>query len=541
VRSLRESTASLLSVAFIPLFGLLVVARGRNADWDFRNYHWYNPYAWLTGRRGFDVAVAHHATYYNPLPDVPAYLGAQVLPGWAVAFLLGCVHALNLVLVYRIARHALDAQANTGAEWIALALAVAGTTGGMALVLVGNPSNDLTVSVLVLFALLTIVRGESNASRDSFVRFVLAGLLCGSAIGLKLTMAPFAFGLAAGVLAMRAPLRVRLARTTALGVGGVIGALAFGGAWAFALWRETGNPFFPYFNDLIGSPLILEASYRDERFLPHGFVQTLLYPFIFAMDGMRVNDFPFRDVKIALAYALVPLALVWYAVRQPRWPLCGASVDARTLSAASGRRAITPTMQLLFVFAIVSYVAWVAVFGVYRYIVTLEMLAPLLIALALSLVIANQTMRALALAALWVIAVVGTDWRTVGFGTVSGGWRGGYVDVSYPPLADPTRTLVVMAGIDPMGYVVPSFPPQVAFVRIDGWLDSPQSHSVFGDQMRARIDAHKGPIFGMFAEHERDRAIAAFDADGLVPATSECDTITSNVGEPLQWCALKRK
>ena len=529
MRWLRESPASLLAAALVPLFGLLVVVRGRNADWDFRNYHWYNPYAWLTGRRDIDVAVAHHATYYNPLPDVPVYLAAQVLPGWGVAFLLGCVHGLNLLLVYRIARHALGAQPHTRTEWVALALAVAGTTGGMALVLVGNASNDLTVSLFVLLALLAIVRHDAirPAPRGDLARFVVAGLVCGSAIGLKLTMAPFAFGLAAGVFAMRAPLRTRLVRTTMLGVGGIAGVLAFGGAWAYELWRETGNPFFPYFNDWIGSPLILNASYRDERFLPHG-VETLFYPLVFALDGSRVNDFPFRDVKVALAYAVVPLALLWNVATRPATPV----VD--------DKRKLTPTLQLMFVFALVSYVVWMSVFGVYRYIVTLEMLAPLLIALALVPCVANETVRVLALATLWVVAAIGTDWKTVGIGTVSGGWRGGYVDVAHPPVAEPARTLVVMAGLEPMGYVVPSFPPQVAFVRIDGWLDSPQSHSRLGERMRQRIDAHDGPIYGMFSDSEAERATAAFDADGLVVA-GDCETIRSNVGDPLQWCALKRK
>ena len=44
---------------------------GQSTSWDLRNYHWYNPYALLTGRMGFDAAVAHHATYYNPLIDLP--------------------------------------------------------------------------------------------------------------------------------------------------------------------------------------------------------------------------------------------------------------------------------------------------------------------------------------------------------------------------------------------------------------------------------------------------------------------------------------
>ena len=52
-------------------FAVFVLVRGKDVSWDVRNYHWYNPYALLTGRRGFDVAVAQHATYYNPMVDVP--------------------------------------------------------------------------------------------------------------------------------------------------------------------------------------------------------------------------------------------------------------------------------------------------------------------------------------------------------------------------------------------------------------------------------------------------------------------------------------
>ena len=107
----RVHAPAILACAFVPLFGLLIVVRGHDADWDFLNYHWYNAYAWLTDRRGFDVAVAHHATYYNPLADVPVYLAARMFPAWLVVFLLGSVHGLNLLLLYRLARVALPAEA----------------------------------------------------------------------------------------------------------------------------------------------------------------------------------------------------------------------------------------------------------------------------------------------------------------------------------------------------------------------------------------------------------------------------------------------
>jgi hypothetical protein len=144
-----------------------------------------------------------------------------------------------------------------------------------------------------------------------------------------------------------------------------------------------------------------------------------------------------------------------------------------------------------------------------------------------------------ALAALWAVALLGTGWREIA--SIGGHWRGAYVEVHVPPIADPTHTLAVMAGIEPMGYIVPAFPPEIAFLRIDGWLDTPSSHSAFGDRMRARIDAHDGPIFGVFIERERNRALAAFAADGLVLAERDCATIRANVGQPLLWCSLQRK
>ncbi len=511
-----RSLASALAWALVPMFGLISLLHGRDVGWDFRNYHWYNPYAWLNGRSGFDVAVAHHATYYNPLADVPVFVAAHYLPTWLVGFAIGCVHGLNLVLLYRLARAAIGAQSASREDWLALALAVVGTTGGMALILVGNSSNDMTMTLFVLASLLLIVRVDGIAT-DAW-RFGAAGLVCGMAVGLKLTMAPFAIGLAIGVLTLAAPLRVRLQRIVMLGAGGFAGAALFGGAWAYSLWQQTGNPFFPYFNDVIGSPLILDASYRDERFLPHGFLETLAYPFVFSLDGMRVNDVPFRDVKIAIAYAIVPLSVAW---------------------ALFTRRTVTQPARLLFVMALVSYAVWVSMFGVYRYVLSLEMLAPLLIALALSLVPLTARVRYTTLAVLALLAIVCTGWRWIPIGGV--GWRGGYVDVALPSIADPDHTLVVMAGLEPMGYLVPAFPRQIPFLRIDGWLDAPSSHSPYGDRMRARIDAHEGPIFGMFVEHERERAVAAFAADGLMLASADCATIRSNIGEPLQWCALQRK
>ncbi|MGZ3274643.1 MAG: hypothetical protein ACXU8Z_12840, partial [Caulobacteraceae bacterium] len=63
-----------------PLFAVAAVALGKEAAWDFLNYHRYVPYALLHNRLGFDLAVGHAATYYNPLLDVPVFLISEHAP-----------------------------------------------------------------------------------------------------------------------------------------------------------------------------------------------------------------------------------------------------------------------------------------------------------------------------------------------------------------------------------------------------------------------------------------------------------------------------
>ena len=84
-----------------------VVWMGKDTSWDFRNYHWYIPYAWLNGRMGIDIAVAHQASYYNPFLDIPFYLLATHTPSWFSLAVLGAVQGANVVPLYIIARQSL--------------------------------------------------------------------------------------------------------------------------------------------------------------------------------------------------------------------------------------------------------------------------------------------------------------------------------------------------------------------------------------------------------------------------------------------------
>src|SRR5437016_4086005 len=103
-RSGRTALEWLFLGSVILGWAIMVAMRGKDMSWDFRNYHWYIPYAFLNGRLGFDVAVAHQATYYNPLLDVPFYWLATHVHAWLALGILGAVQGANVVPIHAMTR-----------------------------------------------------------------------------------------------------------------------------------------------------------------------------------------------------------------------------------------------------------------------------------------------------------------------------------------------------------------------------------------------------------------------------------------------------
>src|ERR1700743_1180846 len=131
----------------ILFWGAFVIVLGKDTSWDFRNYHWYAPYAFLNNRMGFDVVVAHQASYYNPFLDIPFYLLATHTHAWIALGVMGMVQGANVVPLYLIGP---EGFAITDRKLAAGALAVAGEFGALTLTEFGTTYYDNVMSVLVL-------------------------------------------------------------------------------------------------------------------------------------------------------------------------------------------------------------------------------------------------------------------------------------------------------------------------------------------------------------------------------------------------------
>src|SRR5215472_8436636 len=351
-------------------WSFFVVALGKDTSWDFRNYHWYIPYAFLNGRLGFDVAVAHQATYYNPLLDIPFYWLATHTRSWLALGVLGAVQGLNVIPLYILARETLALEEK---KLAAGALALLGTSGALTVSLYGTTYYDNVMSVFVLSALALVVVKRETLRQGPLLTAALiagmAGVLCGMAVGLKLPEAPFALGFAAALLVLGGDVRHLATRLVAGGIGGALGAMLFAAYWMLKMDHLTGNPLFPYFNEYFKSTLALAAPYRDLRFVPTHFWREVLFPILFSVDWHVADDLGFQDIRVGIAYVLVIAStLLWFLGRRAKTPLVEPD-------------AVWP----LFAFAAASYLMWLKIFAIYRHILLIEMLAPLLIVASLGL------------------------------------------------------------------------------------------------------------------------------------------------------------
>ena len=504
----------LLLVVVPLLFAAAAVALGKEAGWDFLNYHWYVSYALLNGRVGFDLAVAHHATYYNPLMDVPLYLIAQHAPAWCAGAYLGFLYGVAVALIAAIADQVLRFADPRWQRGMVVLVTASGALGAGAMSGLGNSANDVPASIGMLLAVLIVLR-HGRTPRTLW----LAGLCCGLSVGLKLTTGLYAIALALTTLLTAPNWRASMVRTLTLSLGMATSFLITAGFWMWRMWRFSGNPLFPYFNDWFQSPLLTHASFRDTSFIPGEGWEVLAFPFLFTANSMRVAEWLFRDERIVFAYVLVPIALLMLGMK-------GQDSAAPVRVAAA---------RWLLVFWSLAYIIWLFAFSIYRYAIPLEMLAPLLITASVLLwPVALRWRLSTVLVLLMLLQV------TMEFVPGRLPWGKRYVELEVPPLADAAQSMVLMTGIWASAYVIPAFPASVPFLRIDGWLIRSSDHtSGMALEMRRRVVAHKGPLYVLFSPLERDRAIAAL-SDYELQMGEDCRPVTSNLNNLLTLCDLRR-
>jgi len=482
-------------------FGGAALWLGQSNNWDLRNYHWYDGWAWLSGRGAQDIAAAQAQTWFNPTLPALLYLLLSTLSPWLGTFVLGAVQGLNLLPLHRIAVQLLPPALLQQRRWLALLVAVVGATGATQRGELGAGFGDNLVSLPLLCAIALLL-----SPRIGNVRIAAAGALIGLAVGLKLTAAPIASGIVLAAPLLFAARGPAWRQWLLLAGCALAGFLVVNGHWMWQLWREFGNPLFPQFAAFFGGDFVAPAELRDTRWLPHSALEWLFYPLVWADEPRRVSELWFLDLRLPMLFLALLALPLWRrraraALPQPR------ALDFVVLAVA------------------LSYLLWLALFGYYRYLVVLEMLAPLLLAMALLAV----PRRIGVAAACVVLVVVGLATRPPRWGRLAH-YGDHYVEVTLPARALAANTLVVFGSREPLSFLAPAFPDGTRFVRIVGnVLGPPLPEWALDRAVNERLQRHDGPLLLLASDTKEPSLREALQRHGLAVASDACDRVDSNL------------
>ena len=464
---------------------VLSVLHGQDASWDLKNYHLYNAWAMLHDRAGRDLTAAGMQSFFNPWLELPYYLlGSGLLERWprTLAAMQGLWYGLLLFLLASIAMRLARLQGRSPG-WPELIAVIIGASGTMAVSQAGLSSNEVLLACLVLAGLLQLLALYDATTQHAWRTALLAGFCCGLAAGLKPTAVVYPPAMALALIFSLRP-RADALRLAVLYAAGC--ALAFAisyGWWGWHLFRLTGNPIFPLFNQVFQSDWIGAASGTDLRFRPRNLTQWLFYPFYWLKKNQGlVTELSFADPR----YALTMLALLIIALRS----LFRSSI-VKPITASRGS-----PLALLAWFVTIAYALWLVLFAILRYAVPLEVLSGILVLNAVYVLAelrANQALRGRI--AVWVVAVLllplaactrYPDWGHARYATSA---------FEVHPTAVEPDSMVVFVGM-PTAYLAAFFPhaENLEFVGLSWFTDSARGHRLW-DMTRTRITAHQGPLY----------------------------------------------
>jgi hypothetical protein len=428
--TLVVTLGSLLAGALFALYA------GEDINWDWQNYHEYAGFALLNGRFDVDVAPGGFQSYLNPLVYVLPYAARHGISAPWSGMLLGALHGLNLALIYWTARNLLDE--TTGLLGALAAVAIA-ACGPMTLSEVGTSFADILTALPIVAAVALMFADDAQGQghpQAQARRLLFAGLLIGAAAGLKLTNVTFLIGAGISLTLLARPLQALLW----FGTGSGIGMLATGGAWAFKMWRDFGSPLFPFYNTIFRSPEAPLAPIVDIRFMPHGILDALAYPFYWLIGQHPSSEWSFRDPRFALVIVLMLLVFAASAWRKAEL--------------------LRPRDRRLLFFFWGSYITWLLAFSIQRYALPLELLsAPLIILLLTRLAEAWRIGRADAPRATMPAAIAVTTLAIVLWSQPTDWMRRPWSDPYRPQLAESLQAPATFLLLQkPLGYIVPLLP-----------------------------------------------------------------------------------
>jgi len=478
---------ALISLVSIGASVARTMAGGQDLNFDLQVYHYYLGYSAFVDRFAQDYLAASFQGYQSPVPYMLLYwLDSVGIPPFVNASIHAAIHALNLILLFLLARLLVGTDATRCDRATVVAFWLLGAVAPIYWHLVGTSYADLVSSVPVLAGLWLTARvmpGSGLLSKRALLGIALGAALAGAATGLRVHNAIYVMGLLCAVGLARFPsLRDRM---RALGVsctGAFAGWLLCFAPWGLRVYREFANPLFPFYNAVFKSPDFPAANLPLTNFVPGNLRDLVALPFRMATHDYWVYaEARLPDVRPGLLVAcLAACALLWLFRRGP------VSEDDRRVE---GRR-------FILVFFAVSALLWLVTSSNGRYGIALFLLGgPVCGAILSRLLPIRYVLLVIAAVLVWQSLLQGLLFRESR--VVSIPWASRYFDWDLPDRYKREPATFLSFGLQTASTFAPQVHPGSSHVNLVGQytpvIDGPGS-----DRIRRIIALPHRRLYGVF-------------------------------------------
>lgn len=506
---------SYILLLLVPVsFGLLSLKLGQDINWDLQNYHIYNPYAYLHGRINYDLAPAGLQTYFNPYIDILYYLAITSWNPKLVGFTLGFLQGVNFIFLYGIYRNVVESFKVTIKFSFFLSLTGILTVGFLSEV--GTAIHDSLTAIFSLSALFIVtchIPNIYNNNQKAVLAVLAAGLILGFGSALKLVTAIFALAMCFSFFILPIPWARKFKFSLIFGGSVVVGLLISGGYWFYFIWHNFGNPIFPQFNHIFGGELAVVEPIRDERFLPKSLFEKVFYPIIFTINPNRVSEIAYKQFNWLIIY----ISLFVFFGNQ----LLNRIKDNPLT------RELTSEAKFVLTYFCLAYVLWLNIFGIYRYLIAIEVLIPLLLFVIATYLFKSKLLHLIAVFFIGAITLVNLygipDW-----GRASWSNQVFHVDNNGLQKAKPA---VIFLGNQPMAWLIPALNPEAPVIHV---VPNFPASSVYWQRAESLIKARPGKLYIILESQNQsiiDNANKGLSNINLSIDTNSCTSFDAYLGD----------
>jgi hypothetical protein len=521
--SLNEN---LLILCMSMLFcGVIAILLGKDIDWDLANYHYSNAFLFLHHHANQDLWPPSYVhIHFAPTADLLSYFLINYFSPLSATFISGAIHGINIWLLFLIARLCLPNNAYNPV--LALMLALIGTYGAAGFTGIGNFKNDHLVTIFVLTFIYFQIKSLQHYSlkNSTWIQcFLIGGLFLGIALGLKLTAASYIISAITSFCCLNIAWRDKIKYIIGFGIACGVGFILSSGYWLWTQWTQYHNPVFPFFNSIFHSPDYSSKVNLVYPFSTTGniFHKAFYYLLPNILEGKNLFDLRYFYLDALLIITFI--TVVWHI----------------TIHKISVKLANTTIW--LCCFMVLTHIIYQHFFYGLRYIMAVEMLAPLLIYLLTAYLISNTTTRNIVVTILFVSMIFS---MSPDYGTRMTTYRNhDYFNVAMPAFVSQTPEATALISYPeyaiyteprPLSYLTAFFPKQWHFVGI------PFAHQLFHSfdrrneaKTRAFIANKTGKFYLIASELHINELYKAALNYNLIPA-GNCDYIDNERSRLLQ-------